>query len=165
METETEEHGRTATEFSNPVPNGNSDELTNSKGNRNVFVGDLNKDITEDEVLTLFRGVGEVDEVIIKRAKATKKPLGYGFVRMKTVEDAHKCMKKLHNACLGGRPIRLGWGEMDCCFKLDNLNAEVTTDELNALFSSFGSLEADLTTIERQGKIDAFQFMKQQRRL
>ncbi|CAM9963793.1 unnamed protein product, partial [Heterosigma akashiwo] len=54
----------------------------------NIFVGDLAKGITEEQIEAAFSACGKVASVSIKRDKQTGKNLGYGFVRMCSKEEA-----------------------------------------------------------------------------
>ena len=120
--------------------------------NVNLFIGDLSKECVEADMLALFSTVGEVDEVKIKRSKATQKPLGYGFVKMKTSEGAHACIDKLQGAVLCGRSIRIGWGDLNCYLLLDNLDSSVTLDKVHEMFQPFG-LQLELKdTCQQEGK-------------
>ena len=120
--------------------------------NSNLFIGDLSKECTEEELLALFSSVAVVEEISIKRSKATKKPLGYGFVKMATPQGAKACLEQLQKASLCGRQIRIGWGEADCCCRVENLDTAATVDEIHEIFSAFGSLEVSRTEIHRQGE-------------
>lgn len=129
-----------------------SAEAALSGGNSNLFIGDINKDCTENQLLELFSTVGEVLMVSIKRSKATNKPLGYGFVKMASAWAAGLAMDTLQGTPIGGRPIRIGWGEVDCCCRIENLAADVTEDQLHELFSAFGPLQFSRTDIQKTGK-------------
>lgn len=128
-----------------------SDESSILTGNTNLFIGDLSKEATEKDLEDLFATIAPVKEVSIKRSKASKKPLGYGFVKMETAAGAAMCLDTLQCATLCGRQIRIGWGEVDCCFKVDNLDTSITADEIHDLFSGFGSLESSRTELFKNG--------------
>ena len=57
----------------------------------------------------VFKTVGNVVAVSIKKDKKTGQNLGYGFVRMATHADAVRAKDKMHNTYVGGRRIRVGW--------------------------------------------------------
>lgn len=116
-----------------------------------LFVGDLSRECSELDLLNCFEAVGKVESVDVKRSKATRRSLGYGFVRMATMEDAHKAILNLNGMVVKGRPIRIGWGTTNCYLHLENLSPEVTAELINDAFRPFGSLQEKKTTIELTG--------------
>lgn len=75
-----------------------------------LFVGDLGRFCREDELLELFSNYGHVLNVIIKKSKRDGNSLGYGFVKMSTLDEAKLAMEKLDGVILSGRPIKIRWG-------------------------------------------------------
>ncbi len=53
-----------------------------------LYVGNLSKNTTEDEIRTMFEPAGEITEVIVMLDVDTGLSKGYGFVNMKTVTAA-----------------------------------------------------------------------------
>ncbi len=47
---------------------------------KNIFVGNLDFDTTEDELRQLFAAYGAVDRVTLMRDRDTGQPRGFGFV-------------------------------------------------------------------------------------
>jgi len=70
-----------------------------------LFVGNLSYDAAEDDIQTLFAGAGEVDRVEIITNHRSGRSKGYGFVTMKSVDDAKVAAKKLHDVEHLGRKI------------------------------------------------------------
>lgn len=73
--------------------------------NNKLFVGSLSWDTTEETLKEFFAQVGEVEEakIIIDRFKNRSK--GFGFVTMKSEEDAQKAIEELNGKELDGRAI------------------------------------------------------------
>lgn len=62
-----------------------------------VFVGGLDKDVTEDDIKKTFSQVGEVIEVRLMMNLQTKKNKGFAFLRFASVEQAKRAVTELKN--------------------------------------------------------------------
>lgn len=73
--------------------------------NRKLFVGGISWNLTEEQLKEAFSKIGEVEEakIIIDRVSGRSK--GFGFVTMKTVEDAKKAVEEMNGVELDGRAI------------------------------------------------------------
>eukprot|EP01083_Nonionella_stella_P298957 1014541_1 len=74
-----------------------------------LFVGDLARCVTEDQIRSAFSQCGKVENVDIKRDKITGNNLGYGFVQYHTRLQAERAKRELEGTAVGGRRIRIGW--------------------------------------------------------
>ncbi len=72
---------------------------------KNIYVGNLNFDATEDQVRGLFEAYGAVDKVSIITDRDTGQPRGFAFVEMTDDEAAGKAMEALNGTALGGRNL------------------------------------------------------------
>ena len=72
---------------------------------KNIYVGNLNFDATEDQVRGLFEAHGAVDKVSIITDRDTGQPRGFAFVEMTDDEAATKAMEAVNGASLGGRNL------------------------------------------------------------
>ena len=62
---------------------------------KNIFVGNLGFNTSEEDVRQLFAAYGRVDRVTIVRDRDTDQPRGFGFVEMASAEDGqgHRCLE------------------------------------------------------------------------
>jgi RNA recognition motif-containing protein len=60
---------------------------------KNIFVGNLAFNTSEEDVRQLFAAYGQVDRVTIVRDRRTDGPRGFGFVEMASSEEGnnHRC--------------------------------------------------------------------------
>ena len=75
--------------------------------NAKLFVGGIAWATTEDALREAFEAIGEVVEAKIITDKFSGKSRGFGFVTMKTVEDAQKAVEQLDGSELDGRTIKV----------------------------------------------------------
>jgi RNA recognition motif-containing protein len=73
----------------------------------NIYVGNLQYGVTEDELKELFEEFGEVMSVKIINDKYSGRSKGYGFVEMSNNNEAKKAIENLNEKDLRGRNIRV----------------------------------------------------------
>ncbi|MGE4587649.1 MAG: RNA recognition motif domain-containing protein [Mangrovibacterium sp.] len=71
----------------------------------NIFVGNLNYSITEDDLKEIFEEYGELTSVKLITDRFTGKSKGFGFVEMADAEEAKKAIEELNGAEVEGRTI------------------------------------------------------------
>ena len=74
-----------------------------------IFVGDLSRFCSDEDITSLFLPYGRVLETKIMRNPVTGISLGYGFLIMGSAESATLAMQCLHGIQLRGRPLRVKW--------------------------------------------------------
>jgi cold-inducible RNA-binding protein len=74
---------------------------------KNIFVGNLDFNTTEDELRQLFEAHGQVDRVSILTDRDTGRSRGFGFVEMASSEDGEKAIAALNGAQIGGRTLNV----------------------------------------------------------
>ena len=74
---------------------------------KNLFVGNLAFDTTEDALRELFSPLGEVAQVRIMTDRDTGKSRGFAFVEMVQDEDAAKAIAALNGKEFGGRALTI----------------------------------------------------------
>jgi cold-inducible RNA-binding protein len=74
---------------------------------KNIFVGNLNFEATEDSVRSLFEAYGTVDKVSIITDRDTGRAKGFGFVEMSANADADRAIAELNGRELGGRALNV----------------------------------------------------------
>ena len=72
---------------------------------KNIFVGNLGFNTSEEDVRQLFAAYGRVDRVTIVRDRDTDQPRGFGFVEMTSAEDGIKAIAALNGTLLGDRAL------------------------------------------------------------
>jgi len=72
---------------------------------KNLYIGNLGADATEQTVRSLFEPFGTVDRVSIVTDRDTGQPRGFGFVEMPNDAEAEKAITALNNHPLGGKAL------------------------------------------------------------
>ena len=73
----------------------------------NLYVGNLNFNLTEDELRQVFEEYGEVSSVKIITDKFSGRSKGFGFVEFEKEEDSNKAIEELNGMDVGGRNIKV----------------------------------------------------------
>jgi len=74
---------------------------------KNIFVGNLDFNVSEDELRNLFASYGQVDRVTILTDRDTGRSRGFGFVEMTNGEDGEKAIAALNGTQLSGRTLNV----------------------------------------------------------
>lgn len=71
----------------------------------NVFVGNLDITVTEQQLRELFAVHGIVQSITIVKDRDTGEPRGIAFVEMTQAREAHGAISALNGTMLNGRPM------------------------------------------------------------
>lgn len=82
-----------------------SAQLESEEVMKNIYVGNLSFDATEDQVRSMFEAYGPVERVSIVTDRDTGQPRGFAFVEMTDDDAAGKAMDALNGTNLGGRNL------------------------------------------------------------
>ncbi|MEZ4887188.1 MAG: RNA-binding protein [Chitinophagales bacterium] len=73
----------------------------------NIYVGNLDYQITEDDLRDIFEEYGAVTSVKLVIDRETNRSKGFGFVEMQNQEEGQKAIDELEGAELEGRTMRV----------------------------------------------------------
>ena len=71
----------------------------------NIYVGNLSREVTEDELRQEFEAFGQVTSVNIIKDRYTGESRGFGFVEMATRSEAQAAINELNGKSLGERTL------------------------------------------------------------
>ena len=74
---------------------------------KNIYVGNLDYNISEEELRAAFAAYGQVDNVTIMRNRDTGQPRGFAFVEMANDEEAQKAIAGTNGTQLGQRQVNV----------------------------------------------------------
>ena len=72
-----------------------------------ILVRNLDRLVTDSEILDLFKAYGKVDSCVVVKDAETGKSKGFGFVEMPNPREAIKAVKGLNTLKLKGLGIRV----------------------------------------------------------
>lgn len=73
-----------------------------------LYVGNLAKSTTQDELNTLFAQYGEVTTVEIIKNRKSGESMGYAFITMSRQSEANKAVNILNLYLLSGHTLKVG---------------------------------------------------------
>jgi len=73
----------------------------------NIFVGNLNYQTTQEDLLATFSQFGAVERVSIVTDRDTGQPRGFAFVEMTSAQEAQTAIAQLNGAELNGRALNV----------------------------------------------------------
>ena len=71
----------------------------------NIFVGNLSRDVTEEDLRSAFAALGGVTRASVLKDKFTGEPRGFGFVEMEAKAEAQAAINGLNGKDLKGRAL------------------------------------------------------------
>jgi RNA recognition motif-containing protein len=71
----------------------------------NIYVGNLSREVTEDELRKEFEAFGQVTSVNIIKDRYSGESRGFGFVEMSTKSEAQAAINGLNGTSLGERTL------------------------------------------------------------
>ena len=69
----------------------------------NIYVGNLSRDVTDDDLKEAFEAFGQIASVNIIKDKFSGEPRGFGFVEMSSKEEAQAAINGLNGKDLKGK--------------------------------------------------------------
>jgi cold-inducible RNA-binding protein len=72
-----------------------------------LFIGNLSRAVSRSQLYNLFSTYGAVQYAIIPLNPVTRRPMGYGIVRIRDGGSADRAIRELDGLLLGGRLIRV----------------------------------------------------------
>ena len=132
-----------------------------------LYIGDLDPNVKENQLLELFKPCGTVLGVRICKDVITQRSLGYGYVNFQNISEAEEAFKTLNFTEVGGRYIRLMWQQRDPSLRysgsgnvfVKNLATEVDSKGLHDLFKKFGSILSCKVMTDETGKSRGYGFV------
>lgn len=119
------------------------------KSTRTLFIGNLEKDITANDLRKHFECFGEIIEIDIKKQGVS----AYAFCQYSDILSVVKAMKKMDGEHLGNNRIKLGFGKSmpTNCVWIDGISDSVGESYLTTQFSRFGPVSQ--VAIDRDRKL------------
>jgi len=74
---------------------------------KNIFVGNLSFNSSEQDIRTLFEAYGAVDRVNIVTDRETGQPRGFGFVEMSNNAEGDRAIAAVNGHEIGGRALNV----------------------------------------------------------
>lgn len=72
-----------------------------------IYVGNLNYEVTKEDLTTVFEEYGTVSRVSLPSDRETGRPRGFGFVEMSSEDEETKAIESLDGAEWMGRELRV----------------------------------------------------------
>ena len=71
----------------------------------NIFVGNLSKDVTDDDLQSIFSEFGQIKSVKVIRDMFSGESKGFGFVEMPGLSESQKAISELNTREVKGKKI------------------------------------------------------------
>jgi RNA recognition motif-containing protein len=89
------------------APRSLSDPFILKREKMNLYVGNLAREVSEDDLKQAFESFGQVESVNIIKDRLSGESRGFGFVEMPSKDEALKAMNEAQGLDIKGRSIRV----------------------------------------------------------
>jgi len=132
-----------------------------------LFVGNLERSVTPDDLYELFSVHGGVVSTYVSRDKRTKVSRGYGFVNFFWEDEAADAIKKMNLALYRGRYLRVMYKadkredrfNVKATVLLQNLHPDVRDGDLIDSFKEFGTVLRCKVVLDIYGNSKCYGFV------
>lgn len=126
-----------------------------SQDSKRLFVGNIEFNVTTDQLKTFFGQFGEVTDARIITNRFTNRPRGYGFVEFSSEDSVRAMLQTNVPLQLNNRELRVAMSKrkdrpLRKSVFVGNLPATVTTDQLKSHFSQFGEVKSGYVVTDRK---------------
>ncbi|MHC4488759.1 MAG: RNA recognition motif domain-containing protein [Planctomycetota bacterium] len=73
----------------------------------NIYVGNLSREVTEEDLRQAFEALGQVESVNLIKDKFSGESRGFGFVQMPSKDEAQNAIEDMNGKLLSGRSINV----------------------------------------------------------
>ncbi|XP_036389901.1 putative RNA-binding protein 15B [Megalops cyprinoides] len=111
------------------------------RATRNLFIGNLDHNVSEAELRRGFDKYGIIEEVVIKRP-ARGQGGAYAFLNFQNLDMAHRAKVAMSGRVFGGNPVKIGYGKPNPTTRLwvGGLGPGASLAALAREFDRFGSI-------------------------
>ncbi|KAJ8360994.1 hypothetical protein SKAU_G00175190 [Synaphobranchus kaupii] len=111
------------------------------RATRNLFIGNLDHNVSEVELRRGFDKYGIIEEVVIKRP-ARGQGGAYAFLKFQNLDMAHRAKVAMQGRVIGGNPVKIGYGKANPTTRLwvGGLGPGTSLAALAREFDRFGSI-------------------------
>lgn len=72
-----------------------------------IYVGNLSRDVTDEDLLKAFESFGKVESATVVKDKFTGESRGFGFVEMSSASEAQSAINGMNGKELKGRAVNV----------------------------------------------------------
>jgi cold-inducible RNA-binding protein len=89
----------------------------------NIFIRNLDREATEDQLRAVTEAYGKVESVTIVKDRDTGQARGFAFIEMTSAEEARAAISALDGELLNDRPLRVNEARQKLLHNLDSVSA------------------------------------------
>ncbi|KAJ7953100.1 Heterogeneous nuclear ribonucleoprotein like [Quillaja saponaria] len=134
------------------------------KKEHEIFVGGLDRDATEEDLMKVFEKIGEVVEVRLHKNLSTNKNKGYAFVKFANKEHAKQALSEMKNPVIHGKRCGTAPSEDNDTLFLGNICNTWTKEAIKQKLKDYGVEGVENITlvpdVQHEGLSRGFAFLE-----
>uniref|UniRef100_A0A1D1Z207 Heterogeneous nuclear ribonucleoprotein Q n=2 Tax=Anthurium amnicola TaxID=1678845 RepID=A0A1D1Z207_9ARAE len=134
------------------------------KKEKEIFVGGLDRDATEEDVKKAFEKIGVVEDVRLHKDFTTNKNKGFAFVKFADKEQASRALSELKNPVIHGKRCGIAPSEDNDTLFLGNICNTWTKEAIKRRLKDYGVEEVENITLvgdtQNEGLSRGFTFLE-----
>lgn len=129
-----------------------------------IFVGGLDRDVTEEDLKRVFKYAGEVVDVRLHKDPSTNKNKGYAFVRFSAKEQANRALSEMKNPVIRGKRCGTAPSEDNDTLFVGNICNTWTKEAIKEKLKDYGIESVESITLvadpKHEGLSRGFAFLE-----
>ncbi|XP_015894635.3 polyadenylate-binding protein 6 [Ziziphus jujuba] len=150
-----------------PTPKKQAPPADNRQRKSSLYVGDLDPQVTEADLMDTFRYIGPIASVHLCRDSLSGNSLRHAYVNFFSFSHASKALALLNHTELKGKPMRIMWSQRDPLTRntgigilfVKNLDPSITSGQLRYMFCNYGTV-LSCKVAEENGNSKGFGFVQ-----
>jgi len=134
--------------------------------NQTLYIGNLDKTVTENLIFDRFSKYGKITRFQIMRDKVRNESRGFAFIEYANVKDAEAAKNQLNNEKLQTRYIRVMWkgdhkkASPDANVFVREIDPRLNQNEVEGIFQRFGPVLSTYLSVNEKGDSNRYAYIQ-----
>jgi RNA recognition motif-containing protein len=134
--------------------------------NQTLYIGNLDKTVTENLIFDRFSKYGKITRFQIMRDKVRNESRGFAFIEYANVKDAEAAKNQLNNEKLQTRYIRVMWkgdhkkAQTDANVFVREIDPRLNQNEVEGIFQRFGPVLSTYLSVNEKGDSNRYAYIQ-----
>jgi polyadenylate-binding protein len=134
--------------------------------NTTLYIGNLDKTVTENLIFDRFSRFGKIIRFTIMRDKVRNESRGFAFIDFQNIKDAEAAKNQLNNEKLQAKYIRVMWkgdhkkASPEANVFVKEIDPKISQNDLESYFQRFGPVLSTHLSVNEKGESNGYGFVQ-----